>query len=93
MTLCSWHPHKREANLRKHGIDFLAACRIFDGPTVEFDDDHRDYGERRIGAFGEADGLVMFVVYTWRAGRRRLISARKAGRDEREAYRNAIQDA
>ena len=58
----------------------------FRGGTLEGPDNWRDYGERRIGAYGEVEGLVLFVVYTWRARRRRLISARKAGKHEQEIY-------
>ena len=57
-----------------------------DGPTLEGPDDRRNYGERRIGAYGEAKGLVLFVIYTWRGRRRWLISARKAGTHEQEIY-------
>ena len=81
-----WDEEKRLVNLAKHGIDFERATRIFDGPTLESPDERRDYGEQRIGAYGMADGEVLFVVYAGRGNRRRLISARKAGSYEREAY-------
>jgi uncharacterized DUF497 family protein len=81
-----WDERKRLANLEKHGIDFAAAGRIFEGPTVEFPDRRHDYGEVRVGALGEVEGRVLFVVYTLRGGKRRLISARKAGQLEREMY-------
>jgi hypothetical protein len=87
---CEWDERERRSNLAKHGIDFADACRIFDGPTIEATDDRRRYGEIRIGAYGEVGGAVLFVVYTWRRGKPRLISARKAGRDEREAYDAAL---
>lgn len=51
------------------------------------DDDRADYGERRIWAIGRADDDVLFVVYTWRDGVRRIISARMANRRERDVYR------
>jgi uncharacterized DUF497 family protein len=40
-----WDPAKREANLRKHGIDFARAVRIFEAPVLERQDQRRDYGE------------------------------------------------
>jgi uncharacterized DUF497 family protein len=49
----------------------------------------RDYGERRISAIGRIEEDVLFVVYTWRSGSRRIISARLANRRERNAYRKA----
>ena len=53
-------------------------------------DTRRDYGERRIKAIGEANGIILSVVYTWRGERRRLISARKARTDERKEYQAKI---
>lgn len=81
-----WDEHKRRTNLAKHGIDFETACRIFERPTLEFPDVRRDYGEERIGAYGEAGGEILLVVYTRRGLNRRIISARKAGTNERKAY-------
>jgi uncharacterized protein len=66
--------------LARHGVDFELAKLIFEGPTLEGPDDRRNYGERRFGAFGLAKGIVLFVFCTWRGRRRRLISARKAGK-------------
>ena len=43
----------------------------------------------RIVAFGVLDDREIAVVYTVRETRRRIISARRASKDEREAYRNA----
>lgn len=84
--LFEWDEQKRAANLVKHRIDFELARKIFDGATLEGPDNRQDYGERRIGAYGLAEGDVLFVVYTWRGNSRRLISARKAGADEKETY-------
>lgn len=88
-----WDESKRKSNLSKHGIDFVDACRIFAGPLVERDDDRKDYGESRIAALGEVEGIVVYVVYTWRGDVCRLISARKAGTDERAAYHAWIGQA
>lgn len=85
-----WDERKRTANATKHGVDFEVAKRVFGGPVIEIADLRRDYGERRIGAYGEISGEVLFVIYTWRGRRRRIISARKAGGDEAKLYRAAI---
>ncbi len=50
----------------------------------------RDYGERRLVSIGEIDGEVFAIVYTWRGANRRIISARRARRRERDAYRQAF---
>jgi uncharacterized DUF497 family protein len=75
--------------MAKHGIDFDDAVRIFEGPVLEKVDQRRNYGEERIATVGVANGLDLFVVYTVRKGNRRIISARRANRHEREAYRRA----
>ena len=91
----SWDPQKSDRNLRVRGFDFEFATQIFSGPTLERVDSRRDYGERRTIALGKAQEIQLTVVYTDRAetGRensRRIISARKSTRREREAYKKAI---
>ena len=92
----SWDPEKSDANFQDRGFDFAFASLIFDGPTLEREDTRRDYGERRIIAIGRAAGLELTVCYTDRmdaSGRayRRIISARRSNRREREAYRKAVK--
>ena len=81
-----WDEAKRLANILKHGIDFVAASKIFDGRVIEAEDRRRNYGERRLRALGEGGGQVFRVIYTRRGSRRRITSARKAGRHERRTY-------
>jgi hypothetical protein len=85
-VLFEWDERKRRRNLAKHGIDFVALNQMFEADLVEEVDARRDYGEVRIKAIGEANGVIVSVVYTWRGERRRLISARKARADERKEY-------
>jgi uncharacterized protein len=91
-----WDPHKSESSLAQRGFDFAFATLIFDGPTLERDDERNDYGERRIVAVGLADGLHLTVVYTDRPGGRgairRIISARRSNRRERRAYEENHQE-
>jgi uncharacterized protein len=86
-----WDERKRRANLRKHGIDFDEAQRMFHTEIVEREDERRDYGEKRVVAYGEVNGVVLCVIYTWRGGVRQIISARRARWDERKDYYAAIQ--
>ncbi len=81
-----WDEGKRRSNLQKHGVDFIRACRIFEGDVVEFEDTRYDYGEDRFIAIGETEGLLLTVVYADRHPVSRLISARKATQDERKIY-------
>ena len=82
-----WDENKNRENQRKHGISFERAARIFDEPRrIEKVDDRWDYGEERIAALGRSEGKILYVVYTWRGNARRIISARRAMKDERRAY-------
>jgi uncharacterized DUF497 family protein len=72
----TWSAEKNRSNLRRHGITFQDATRIFDGPTVEAVDDRFDYEETRIYAIGVVNGVEITVIYTDRANEERpLISA------------------
>jgi hypothetical protein len=81
-----WDEAKRQSNLVKHGVDFRRAAQLFRGRTIEVVDRRRDYGERRLICFGEIDGRVYTLVYTWRGFIRRIISARKANDEEVTKY-------
>jgi uncharacterized protein len=83
-----WDSAKNEANIAKHGIDFEDAIGIFEGPVLERPDERRDYGESRFIAFGILDDREIAVVYTIRATRHRIISARRASKNERKEYRD-----
>ena len=85
-----WNPSKRETNLRKHGVDFARAVRIFDGWVLEWSDVRRDDGEHRIVAVGTVADCLLTVIYTWRGENRRIISARRSSGKETRAYR-AVQ--
>lgn len=80
-----WDDTKAVSNQIEHGIDFDDAIRIFAGPTLEWRDKRRDYGEARVIAVGIANELIT-VVYTWRGDAMRIISARRSHKREREAY-------
>lgn len=82
-----WDAGKAEANLRKHGIAFEAARRVFkDVFSVEWPDTDLRYGEARFVIAGMVEGRLLRVVYTERNGRIRIISARKATRHEQREY-------
>ena len=82
-----WNAKKAEENFARHGVDFEDAVGIFDGATLEGEDDRFDYGETRIRAIGALGPILITVVYTMRGEVCRIISARKATRNERKAYR------
>jgi uncharacterized DUF497 family protein len=81
-----WDEDKRQANWNKHRVDFEYAVLMFAGGTVSRVDDRRDYGEERWISLGRIDDSVFVVVHTEREGVRRVISAWRGGRSEREVY-------
>lgn len=77
---------KREWTLRVRGLDFAKAEQIFEGFTLTFDDDREDYGEDRFLTYGLLQQVIVACVWTFRGDGRRIISLRKAEKDEREIY-------
>jgi len=81
-----WDEGKRQSNLEKHGVDFEDITPAFEGQTVNWIDDRRDYGEQRVNLLGEVEGEIVFITYTRRNFRYRIISARRANSRERRKY-------
>jgi len=81
-----WDSAKAAANIRKHGIDFADAVGVFDDPfalsKAEPDEDEARY----VGVGSDMLGRVLVVIYTHRAQRIRIISARRATPSERRTY-------
>ncbi len=86
ILVIKYDPDKSERCLRERGFDFDFAARIFLGPTVEREDDRRDYGEVRMVAIGMVEGRTLTVVYTDRDAMRWIISARVSEPRERRIY-------
>ena len=84
-----WDEQKEKINIKKHGLDFETAARVFqDENRLElFDEEHSEYEDRyiTIGLINDVACVIM-VVYTERGEAVRIISARKATRQEREMY-------
>ena len=78
----TWDERKRQANLRKHGFDFLDAPRVFEGPTFTFEDDRMNYREQRFVSLGFLAGMAVSIVHTETPDRIHVISFRRATRNE-----------
>ncbi|ELR98452.1 BrnT family toxin [Gloeocapsa sp. PCC 73106] len=88
-----WDKEKNRRNLERHGITFEDAIRIFEGVTLEEEDDRFDYGETRIYAIGLVNGLEITVIYTDRNDdERRIILAWRAEPHERRVYWRSINE-
>jgi uncharacterized DUF497 family protein len=82
-----WDTEKAASNWQKHGVSFEHGRQAFkDVFAVEVIDDRADYGEVRINLLGMYEGVVLHVTYTERGENQRIISARRASRDERVYY-------
>ena len=80
--LISYDSAKRERVLKDRGLDFEDARIVFEGMTVEVEDQRRDYGEARIICFGLLAGRLVVVGYTPRGEVRHIFSMRKANARE-----------
>jgi uncharacterized protein len=83
-----WNPEKAAINLRKHNISFQEAATVFDDSlSVTFPDPDHSVGENRYVIIGMSRlGQLLVVSHTDRENRTRIISARKATRQERRFY-------
>ena len=82
----SWNDMKRRKNLHKHGLDFIDAELVFSGATVTFDDDRYEYGENRFITLGMLYGTVVVIAHTEKNDVIRIISMRKATKNEQKIY-------
>jgi uncharacterized DUF497 family protein len=83
----SWDETKREINLRKHGLDFALADVVLDS-RYRLDIPVVRGAEPRTMSMSYAMGFlaVLTVLHTAWDASVRVISFRRASREEREAY-------
>lgn len=83
-------PAKRKRNLAKHGLDLADAEEVLERFCLELLDDREDYGEARWVSIGLLRGAAVVCVWAERGDERRIISLRKADKDEEEDYFRAL---
>jgi uncharacterized DUF497 family protein len=83
-----WDDAKAGSNFKDHGVSFEMATTVFDDAfAVGRLDDRQDYGEHRFVTIGMAEGQVLlFVAWTERGERTRIISVRRATKHEQDFY-------
>ena len=90
----TWDNEKNDKNYKKHGIWFEEACTAFaDINALEiFDEEHSDAEEDRYILLGLSSAArLLVVVYCERVDNEtRIISARKATKNERLTYEKRI---
>ena len=81
-----WDPEKARRNKAKHGVSF-ELVRSFDFENAKIvEDDDIDYGEERLVAIGLIGDRIYVVVFVELSDIIRVISLRKADREEANEY-------
>lgn len=84
-----WDENKNVENIKNHdGISFERAVQAFDDDlAVPFEDpEHSDENETRYALIGMCESGLVFISFTFRGERYRIISARKASRKMEKIY-------
>jgi uncharacterized DUF497 family protein len=82
----TWHEVKRKTNIKKHGIDFADAHKVFAGPTFTFEDNRFNYAEQRWITIGLCNLSVVVIVHNETEDEIHIISMRKAEKHEQEIF-------
>ena len=90
MIIFEWDEKKNKTNIEKHGISFEEASSVFqDEESLIISDENHSQEEDRfilIGFSFKANLLVVCHCYREKDSIVRIISARKADRNERKQY-------
>jgi uncharacterized DUF497 family protein len=83
-----WDPRKAASNLAKHGVAFEETATVFDDPLfiTLLDEEHSAVEERYITVGVSDQGQILLVAHADREGAVRIISARRATKNEVRFY-------
>ena len=83
-----WDEEKADHNWRAHGVAFTEAVKVFDdgGAVEEYDAEHSNDEESRHSRIGFSGTRLLYVVFTVREGKTRIIHARKADKIMERVY-------
>jgi uncharacterized DUF497 family protein len=86
-----WDPEKERKNIRKHEVSFEEASSIFEDPLfiTVIDEEHSTNEERYITIGLSSRNRLLLIAHTERNDRIRIISARKATKNEEKFYKEA----
>ena len=90
MNSIAYDPAKRDNTLLRRGLDFEDAAIVFAGRYLTAPDERRNYGESRFISVGSLRRRTVVIVWTPRAGARRVISMRYAHDKEAREWRNSL---
>ena len=88
-----WDEVKRQANLDKHGLDFLDAVMVLESP-YRLDIESVRSSEQRTQSFAYVFDVlaVLTVVHVAREDVIRIVSFRPASEEERSVYHGWLED-
>jgi uncharacterized DUF497 family protein len=87
----AWDMDKARVNVRKHGLHFREVEPVFFDPNAIVTEDIGSIDEQRHVVIGMgALSRLVTVVYCYRRGNIRVISARKSTAGERKTYEERI---
>jgi len=86
-----WDEAKNDSNFAKHGLRFEDAEHVFSGRCVTFEDDRFDYGEERLITLGVLAGRLVVIAHAPDDDGSRIISMRKANRNEKTIYQERLE--
>lgn len=91
----TWDEEKAKANVRKHGVSFEEASSVFadENARLKHDPEHSDEEDRFIILGFSSSLRVLVVCHVYRQNDQviRIISGRKATRNERAQYGRAYE--
>jgi len=88
-TEFEFDPEKSKINAQKHGVDFIKAQEIWQGPYAEFAA-LSEY-ENRYAAVGKIGKNIYTCIFCLRKDNIRLISCRRARKGEVTLYEKTIK--
>ncbi len=86
----TWDEDKRQATIAARGLDFADAEKIFQRGAFTWEDSRFAYGEQRFITLGLLGTDVVVLVHTEDEEEIRVISMRKADRDEQDLYHRNV---
>jgi uncharacterized DUF497 family protein len=90
-----WDKHNSEKIKTKHGVTPVECEQVFFNlPVIAGDDEKHSETENRFYVLGQTDAhRLLFLVFTVRRDKLRVISARDMNKKERRAYQTHEEDS
>ena len=87
-----WDQGNDLKNWKKHYVTKQEVEEVFSGFTIGFPDEKHSNGEKRYCIIGRSKAnRILFIIYTLRANKTRVISARPSSKFERNLYEKTFK--